>query len=176
MAVPIAFSAVMCVLLLYSMVAVTQGREEECTYPVDTVPYITFMGIRLPNHSFVDLRQLGNAPNGSNVLLCYTNLDTCCARNTGEWVLPNGQLAREFGRGYKLREHDQQIDLAYDVNNADERMPLGGIYRCDLPITNAINSAGRLVRESVYVGLYARDGKLAKNIKRWRNQKSMLKT
>ena len=146
---------IMCALLLCSIMAVTRGGGEDCVFPVDTVPYVTFMGVRLPNHSFVDLEQLGNAQNGSNVLQCHTDSPTCCAAgpdgSRGQWVLPNGQVVRNSGAEYSIRSFNKQIDLAF--NGDIDREPTIGIFRCDVPTRSAS-------RKSVYVGIYVHDGEL----------------
>ena len=142
---------ILCAQFFCSMVAATYARAL-----VDTVPYITFMGARLPNHSFVDLQQFGNTPNGTNVLLCHTDLDTCCDphvhNHTGQWVLPNGAVLLS-GQGvmfvYAAQGIEQQLDLAYD---GMPESAIEGLFRCDVP-----TNANATVLKSVYVGVFNDD-------------------
>ena len=140
--------------LFCSMVAIILGGEDECVFPNDTLPYVTFMGVRFPNHSFVDLEKLGNAQNGSNVLQCHTDAPACCEAGPegtrGQWVFPNGQMVRSSGSEYSIRRFNQQIDLAYNGDASGD--PTTGMFRCDVP-TRSAN------RRSFYVGIYEHDGK-----------------
>ena len=58
-----------------------------------TVPYLTFMGETLPNHSYVDLSLVGHYDDGLNSLQCHTDLVTCCSRtqgaDRGDWYFPS---------------------------------------------------------------------------------------
>ena len=114
--------AAVCSLLLWSVIPITLGQEEECVYPPAPVPYITFMGVQLPNHSYVDIELLGNAPDGSNVLQCHTDLSTCCDpasdNHTGQWVLPNGEIAGVSPIDYAVREGERRIDLTFEGSTA----------------------------------------------------------
>ena len=149
-----------CTLLLSTLVVVASAQEEDCAYTLAT-PYITFMGSRLPNHSYVDIGVLGNADDGSNVLQCHTELETCCrsgiesVTHTGEWFLPNGLLVDSSAGGdYRVREGDQRIDLAYEGSGGST-----GIFHCAVP-TNAVNDVSNTARESVYVGIYEENSEL----------------
>ena len=146
-----------CTLLLGLVISVTLGQEEECLSPADTVPYITFNGVQLPNHSYVDIELLGNAPDGSNVLQCHTDLSTCCNSgsdiHTGKWVLPNGGIAGVPLFPYTVRESEQRIDLTFEGTTA---MAMEGMFRCNVP-TQSVNDLSNDVRVSVYVGLYQRE-------------------
>ena len=42
------------------------------------VPYLTFIGETLPNHSYVDLSALGELDNVDDHVVCHTDLTTCC--------------------------------------------------------------------------------------------------
>ena len=121
-----------------------------------TVPYVSFMGTNLPNHSYVDLTLVGSAGDGGDSVQCHTDLSTCCSgaqgENRGDWYFPNGDRLR-FSNGpddiYETRDA-QRVDLRRR-NNGDT----SGIYRCDIE-TNAVNYEDG--RETVYVGLYASGG------------------
>ena len=61
-------------------------------YPTE-FPHISFMGQTLPNHSYVDLNQVGNdRSDPGNTVKCHTDLCTCCSSVQGEehgqWVFP----------------------------------------------------------------------------------------
>ena len=121
-----------------------------------TVPYVSFMGTNLPNHSYVDLTLVGRPDDGGDSVECHTDLDTCCSAawgaDRGDWYFPNGD-SLGFSNGpddiYKHRGA-QRVDLRRR-NNGDT----SGIYRCDIE-TNAVNDEDG--RETVYMGLYASGG------------------
>ena len=154
-------SFAVCLLLFCSLVTVAfGGNEDECVFPADAVPYITFMGNRLPNHSFVNIEEFEN---GINQLQCHTDLPSCCQnddqgeiRQTGEWVLPNGQEVGPTTGDYSVKTQAQRLDLCFDGDNG--RRPAVGMYRCNIP-TTAVNNEGGTARETVYVGLYRNDCK-----------------
>ena len=120
-----------------------------------TVPYVSFMGTNLLNHSYVDLTLVGNAVNGTDSVQCHTDLDTCCNKthgaHRGDWYFPNGTQLFFHGDTpdmYEFRSA-QQVDLRGRNND------VSGIYRCTIE-TNAVhNDSGR---ETVYAGLYASGG------------------
>ena len=138
-------------LLLYLLSALVEVHSQ-------TVPYVSFMGTNLPNHSYVDLTLLGNADNS---VQCHTDLSTCCRSSSGadrgDWYFPSGSRLRfltESGDLYEQRTA-QRVDL-HRRNNGDA----SGIYRCDIE-TNAVRSddtSDTTTRESVYVGLYTSGG------------------
>ena len=121
-----------------------------------TVPYVSFMGTDLPNHSYVDLTLVGTAA-GSSVQ-CHTDLATCCSgtqgADRGDWYFPNGDRLQFSNGPDDIYEHRdaQRVDLRRR-NNGDT----SGIYRCDIE-TDAVNDAAG--NETVYVGLYASGGEL----------------
>ena len=59
-----------------------------------TVPYVSFMGTNLPNHSYVNLTLVGNIQEGNDSVQCHSDLDTCCGGSgypdRGDWYFPNG--------------------------------------------------------------------------------------
>ena len=153
---------VLCTFMTFSL-----GGKEKCTYPTNVIPYVTFMGVRLPNHSYVDIQQLGNASNGSNVLQCHTDLSSCCnpaadspvsQLHTGRWVLPNGKVVSPELTEYSVRELEQRIDLVYSGNPGTSEYVTTGIFRCDVP-TNSVQNDADTDREGVFVGIYEGDGK-----------------
>ena len=129
-------------------------------YP-QTVPYVSFMGTNLPNHSYVDLTLVENAQNGSDSVQCHTDLSTCCnntqGADRGDWYFPNGDrlpFNHKHVDIYEVRIF-QRVDLRRK-NNGDTP----GIYRCAIE-TNAVhsdNSSDTITREVFYAGLYASGG------------------
>ena len=131
-----------------------------------TIPYVSFMGQTLANHSFVDISQVGSDGSGYDSVQCHTDLGTCCSRiqglHHGDWFPPNGGNNRlpfpsEAGDIYEQRT-DQGINL-HRRNNANGPT---GIYWCDIP-TDAVHDVypqltNNSLRETVYVGLYTSDG------------------
>ena len=119
-----------------------------------TVPYVSFRGETLPNHSYMDLSLVGSASSVS--VQCHTDLNTCCtdglaSADRPDWYFPSGaQVGFSTGGGdiYQVRGA-QRIDLRRR-NNADSP---SGIYRCKIPTDD-----GDLVRETVYVGIYGSGG------------------
>ena len=59
-----------------------------------TFPYVSLNGQTLANHSYVDLRLVGNDSSGSDSVQCHTDLSTCCSGaqgpHRGDWYFPNG--------------------------------------------------------------------------------------
>ena len=123
-----------------------------------TVPYVSFMGTNLSNHSYVDLTLVGDARDGSDSVQCHTDLSTCCnaaaGPDRGDWYFPNGtQLPFPNNSTFNIfmLRQAQRVDLRHrgrsDVTS--------GIYRCTVE-TNAVHDDDG--RETVYVGLYASGG------------------
>ena len=123
-----------------------------------TVPYVSFMGTNLTNHSYVDLTLVGNSLNGSDSVQCHTDLITCCSEaqgaDRGDWYFPNGNRLQFSGDPGDIYEHRQaQLVNLRRRNNGDT----SGIYRCSIE-TNAVNDDDG--QETVYVGLYTSGGKM----------------
>ena len=123
-----------------------------------TVPYVSFMGQTLADHSYVDLSLVGRDRTGSNSVQCHTDLDTCCSdmqgSHRGDWYFPNGNRLRFSGDIFEQRR-DRRVELRRK-NSATSSV---GIYRCDIP-TDAVHiDDDRSVRDApVYVGLYTGRG------------------
>ena len=70
-----------------------------------TVPYVSFMGENLANHSYVDLTLLGNDDSDSgNTVRCNTDLSTCCDSQDvrhGHWYFPDGGEVVHVGDIYR---------------------------------------------------------------------------
>ena len=118
-----------------------------------TVPYVSFKGTNLTNHSYVNLTLVGRPEDGGDSVQCHTDLSTCCGGNghpdRGDWYFPNRSRLQFKSDIYEQREA-QRVDLRRRNNGGTS-----GIYRCDIE-TNAVhNDSGH---ETVYAGLYASGG------------------
>ena len=137
-----------CYLLL--VMSVELSVEQDCNPAINSVPYITFMGARLSNHSYLEVGQLGN---DSNVLQCHTDFPNCCNSSsesqTGQWVLPD-QSVISPGESevslYTVLSREQGIDLAF---NGAPQDAMEGLFHCEIPTIGGL--------ESVYVGLFPSD-------------------
>ena len=122
------------------------------------VPYVSFMGANLTNHSYVDLTLVGRAEDGGDSVRCHTDLGSCCnsaaGGDRGDWYFPNGNKLQFSGDSVNIYEsrREQVVDLRRR-NNGDT----SGIYRCDIE-TNAVHSSDNTAQDTVYTGLYASGG------------------
>ena len=142
--------------LICSLVAVVHSQ---------TAPYISFMGVNLPYHSYVDLTTVGDdiSDSGNTVILCHTDLESCCqllsptSGNNGEWYFPNGSsLVGSQMSDNIYRLHGVQVVHIRHRNNA--MSPTGILYQCEIE-TIAVNDddVNTITGETVYVGLYLPD-------------------
>ena len=122
-------------------------------------PYVTFMGQTLASHSYVDLSQVGRPEDGGPVLMCHTDLATCCRPtegiHRGDWYFPDGTTRLPFPGDGDIFEARlaQRVDVRV-TNNANSPT---GIYHCDIA-TVAVHDEIESVRETVYMGLYTGSG------------------
>ena len=120
------------------------------------VPYVSFMGTNLPNHSYVDLTLVGSALGGSDSVQCHTDLVTCCnatqGADRGDWYFPNG--SRLNFNYYPIDIYEVRIAQRVDLRHRNISDG-SGMYRCMIETNAAHNDSGR---ETVYVGLYASGG------------------
>ena len=145
-------TAVLCT-LLWSLVEVHS----------QTAPYLSFMGVNLPNHGYVDLNDVGtDSGDPGNTLRCHTDLTTCCGGAQGQhradWYFPDGDrlpFSSNTGTFFEAR-----VDRRVDIHRISGANPPSGMYRCDIP-TNAVSDEfDTSMRDTVYVGLYATGGKM----------------
>ena len=124
-----------------------------------TVPYITFRGNPLSNHSYVNLSQVGDDRLGdfTNTVQCHTDLVTCCRHSVGihrgDWFAPGNNTRlpwhSEVGDIYEDRQ-----DKVVHIRRRNNATGPSGIYRCVIA-TNAVrDDSDQSVGEIVYVGLY----------------------
>ena len=123
-------------------------------------PYVSFMGVNLPNHAYVDLTTVGddNSDPGNNVR-CHTDLYSCCSSqgvHRGDWYFPNGSaLVNAGGSGDIYKRRGYQVIHLRRRNTATSP---SGIYHCEIP-TEAVNDdVNTIFGETVYVGLYPPSG------------------
>ena len=68
------YNMLLLVSLLWGLVSVVHSQ---------TVPYVSFMGVNLTNHVYVDLTLVGeDINNPGNTVRCHTDLETCCTSVT----------------------------------------------------------------------------------------------
>ena len=122
-----------------------------------TVPYVTFLGQTLANHSYVNLSLVGNDyVSGSNGVQCHTDLATCCNSNQGihrgDWYSPGSTdrlpFAGEVGDIYGDIWEQRVVQRVNLLRRNSATSPVG-IYCCGIQTNTDIS-----VRATVYVGLY----------------------
>ena len=122
-------------------------------------PYVSFMGVNLPNHAYVDLTLVGEDITGSgNTVRCHTNLDTCCTDrqgvHRGDWYFPNSSVLAGAGGGgdIYIRRGPQVVHL----RRRNDAISASGIHRCEIDVND--NDVDTITGETVCVGLYPPSG------------------
>ena len=114
-------------------------------------PYVSFMGEKLANHSFVDLTRVGDPLLNIDAytLQCHTDLSSCCTgSHRGDWYFPDGNSVQTtFASLYEVRR-SRSVELRRRNNPQTS-----GMYRCDIS-TQAVPDG-----ETVYVGVGVSRGK-----------------
>ena len=120
-------------------------------------PYVSFMGLNLANHSYVDLSLVGSSDSSS--VQCITDQQRCCSSaqgiHRGDWYFPNGSVLQFSGDNFNTYESrgPQRVSLL----RLDANLTGSGIYCCSIS-TNAVHDdTDILIRDVVYVGLYRSD-------------------
>ena len=123
-----------------------------------TAPYVSFMGVDLSNHAYVDLTTVGEDISASgNTVICNTDLFTCCTGkqgiHRGDWYFPNGSVLSGSGAGGDIYKSRGVVRV--DLRRRNNAMSPTGIYRCEIE-TMAVNddNVATITGETVYVGLY----------------------
>ena len=139
------YNMLLLVSLLWGLVAVVHSQ---------TVPYVSFMGVNLTNHAYVDLTTVGeDISDPGNTVRCHSDLGTCCTGrqgdHRGDWHFPDGSVLS----GTAIF-HSRCVGDIYKRRRNDATSP-PGIYRCDIE-TMAVNDddVDIITGETVYVGLY----------------------
>ena len=138
-------------ILFYLMSQVCYCEDEEA-------PYVSFNGMVLANHSYVNLLLVNFTESGS--VQCHTDLPTCC-QNTegphrGDWFFPNGSVINN--NDIARRRGSQRVDLRRRNNGS-----ASGIYHCSIATiasipTHGYNSTFPSHHKHLYVGLYDSGG------------------
>ena len=122
-----------------------------------TVPYVTFMGQTLADHSYVNISLVGSDDSGSDSVQCHTDLSTCCSNpqgpHRGDWYFPNGDRLPFSDSVTPIYESRQAQRVDIRRNSGTELT--AGIYHCDIATVTVHDND---MRETVYVGLYTSDG------------------
>ena len=122
-------------------------------------PYISFLGKTLPNHSYVDLSQVGDdrTGNDSDTVQCHTDLNTCCRSyigpHRGDWFAPDSDTRLPFHREAGDIYEDRQVQVVHLRRRNNANGP-SGIYRCVIATLAVHNDSDQSVGGIVYVGLY----------------------
>ena len=129
------------------------------------VPFITFNGDTLPNHSYLEFSQIGRSDSSNNVS-CHTDLTTCCSSvqgtDRGDWYFPNGNRLQFLPTGIYESRRSTAVFLG-NGRDYDPQDLMEGIYKCTIE-TVAVRSDDTETRETVYIGLYISGGKQKINI------------
>ena len=132
--------------------------SQVCYCESEEYPHVSFNGIVLANHSYVNLLLVNNTESGS--VRCHTDQDRCCRAaqgiHRGDWFFPNGSVL-----GFRSRSDDDIVEI-----RAPQRVDLrrrnngraSGIYHCFIATVSFHNNDTLRIREYVYVGLYDSGG------------------
>ena len=131
-------------------------------------PYISFMGRNLPNHSYVNLSQVGQEQDGSDsdTIQCHTDLETCCLDDQevprGDWFAPGSETRLGIWNQTGDMFQSRQLQVVHLHRRNDATGPIG-IYLCVIA-TNAVNNVSDgSVGDTLYVGLYGSGGGVRDN-------------
>ena len=138
--------------LLWSLVAVHS----------QTAPYVSFMGVNLPNHAYVDLTTVGDDITASgDTVICHSDLSTCCTSSEGDhrgsWFFPDGDILQFTGSSDDIVMDREPQEV--HIRRRNNAMSPSGIYRCDIEtVAFNDNDVDTITGETVYVGLYLPNG------------------
>ena len=141
--------------LLWSLVEVQSQTE---------YPYISFRGNILPNHSYVDLSQVGEDKTG-NTVQCHTDLETCCrvyqGVHRGTWFAPGSDRRLPFS-GEVSNIYENRRPQVVHLQRTNKATIPSGIYRCVIATIKVHDDNDEYFGVAVYVGLYASGGGIHK--------------
>ena len=122
-------------------------------------PYLSFKGNDLPNNSYVDISQIGNAGDGSDSVQCISELDYCCNNHTShlvaDWYFPDGtrpNFSNGFDDIYEARRSHRADLRRRNMDNSST-----GIYCCRVPFNVSNPSARKILCVGVYTDLGGKD-------------------
>ena len=130
--------------------------SQACYCQTQEYPYVSFNGVVLANHSYVNLLFVNNTESGS--VQCHTDLGTCCRAEQGfyrgDWFFPNGSVLNFISSDDDIVEvrGPQRVDLRRRYNGS-----ASGIYHCSIA-TDFFHNDDDTDRGHVYVGLYDSGG------------------
>ena len=129
-----------------------------------TAPYVSFMGVNLPNHAYVDLTTVEEDTSASgDTVRCHSDLSTCCTSSEGDhrgsWYFPDGDILQFYTSSSDDIVMDREPQIVHIRRRNINAMSPSGIYRCDIE-TMAVNDDDpeTITGETVYVGLYPPSG------------------
>ena len=135
-----------------------------------TVPYLTFMGETLPDHSYVDLSALGELTNVDDHVVCHTDLTTCCGGNDfndrGYWYFPNGYVLPGVIKDNATTTNPivlmRDLLLVRLIRGTGPGDAPSGLYRCIIETVAVYSpytpSPDNGIGETLYVGVYSTGG------------------
>ena len=131
-------------------------------YSQPTAPYVSFRGVNLPNHGYVDLSLVGDpetSTSSGDPVQCHTDIQDCCSdaepgMNSGNWYFPDG-LNVPFTSNEDADIHMQRAAQRVELRRRDDALSPSGIYRCEIMVNGDDNIRER---ETVYVGIYGSGG------------------
>lgn len=140
--------------LLWLLLSIVEVHSQD-------VPYVSFMGNNLPNHSYIDLSQVGLTE--SNIVFCHTDLITCCSsyqgQHRGDWYSPDRRLPFSSSNTHIFQQRsNKKVEIKRRDGNDDSAV--SGIYRCNIE-TNAVHredASSISSEETVFIGLYESGG------------------
>ena len=124
-----------------------------------TAPYVSFMGVNLPNHSYVDLTTVGDdiySASGGTVR-CHTDLETCCTGSVdlGNWYFPDGDvLPFAYNASTNIDIVEDREPQVVHIRRRNNAMSPSGIYCCVIETVAVNDNTNSITGETVYVGLY----------------------
>ena len=126
-----------------------------------TAPYVSFRGMNLPNHGYVDLSLVGDPETNTSsgdAVQCHTDIQACCSSaegmRSGTWYFPNGPFV-SFASDDIADIHQQRAAQRVDLRRRMNAVSPSGIYRCEIMVDGDDNIRER---ERVYVGIYGSGG------------------
>ena len=128
---------------------------QACYCEGEEYPHVSFNGMVLANHSYVNLLLVNYTESGS--VQCHTDLGTCCGAaqgiQRGDWFFPNGSVLGFISSDDDIVEvrAPERVDIRRRNNGS-----ASGIYHCSLATVLFHNDD--TVRDHVYVGLYDSGG------------------
>lgn len=123
-----------------------------------TIPYLSFLGNNLSNHSYVNFSTVGNE---NDSIQCHTDLVTCCnsdqGMDRGDWFYPDAERVSNNSDSEPFYQHwaNQSVDLRY--RGVPAVPSIMGIYQCAIE-TIKVNNENNTARQVLYVGLYNSTG------------------